>query len=48
MANASLMVGVEKKDFETIAKTAINHGPAIVNPVEVIFEGLLDILNKVY
>lgn len=36
------------KNFKTIAKTAINHGPAIVNPLEITFEGLLYILNKAY
>ena len=41
-------VGVKKEDFETIAKTAINDGAAIVNPVEVTFERVIDILNKAY
>lgn len=41
-------VGVEKRDFEIIAKTAINDGAAIVNPVEVTFERVMNILNKAY
>lgn len=41
-------VGVEKEDFERIAKTAINDGAAIVNPVEVTHERIMDILKKAY
>lgn len=41
-------VGIKTEDFETIAKTAINDGAAIVNPVEVTFDRVMDILNKAY
>ena len=41
-------VGVSKEDFETIAKTAINDGAAIVNPVEVTLDRVIEILNKAY
>lgn len=41
-------VGVNKEDLETIAKTAINDGAAIVNPVEVTFERVMMILEKAY
>lgn len=41
-------VGVKEEDFESIAKTAINDGAAIVNPVEVTFDRVMDILKKAY
>ncbi len=41
-------VGVKKEDFETIAKTAINDGAAIVNPVEVTLDRVMEILEKAY
>jgi len=41
-------VGVKTEEFETISKTAINDGAAIVNPVEVTFERVMDILKKAY
>lgn len=41
-------VGVRKEDFETIAQTAINDGAAIVNPVEVTFDRVIDILKRAY
>ncbi|NMA48794.1 MAG: iron-containing alcohol dehydrogenase [Tissierellia bacterium] len=41
-------VGVRTEDFETIAKTAINDGAAITNPVEVTFERVMEILKKAY
>ncbi|CCQ92986.1 putative alcohol dehydrogenase [[Clostridium] ultunense Esp] len=41
-------VGVKKEDFETIAKTAINDGAAIVNPVEVTFDRVMKILEEAY
>lgn len=41
-------VGVKKEDFETIAKTAINDGAAIVNPVELTFSRVMEILDKAY
>ena len=41
-------VGVKIEDFETIAKTSINDGAAIVNPVEVTFDRVVDILKKAY
>ena len=41
-------VGVSKEDFATIAKTAINDGAAIVNPVEVTLDRVIEILNKAY
>lgn len=41
-------VGVKKEDFEAIAKTAINDGAAIVNPVEVTFDRVMKILEKAY
>ena len=41
-------VGVKIEDFETIAETAINDGAAIVNPVEVTFDRVMEILNKAY
>lgn len=40
--------GVKIEDFETIAKTAINDGAAIVNPVEVTFDRVIEILKKAY
>ena len=41
-------VGVKEEDFETIAKTSMNDGAAIVNPVEVTFNRVMEILNKAY
>lgn len=41
-------VGVKKEDFETIAKTAINDGAAIVNPIEVTFDRVMAILEQAY
>ena len=41
-------VGVRKEDFETIAKTAINDGAAVVNPVELTFDRVMDVLKKAY
>ncbi|MCF6466214.1 iron-containing alcohol dehydrogenase [Clostridium sp. Cult2] len=41
-------VGVNKEDLETIAKTAINDGAAIVNPVEVTFDRVMNILEEAY
>lgn len=41
-------VGVKTEDFETIAKTAINDGAAIVNPVEVTQKRVMEILKKAY
>ena len=41
-------VGVKEEDFETIAKSAINDGAAIVNPVEVTLARVKDILKKAY
>ncbi len=41
-------VGVKEEDFETIAKSAINDGAAIVNPVEVTLARVMDILKKAY
>jgi alcohol dehydrogenase len=41
-------VGVKKEDFSKIAKTAINDGAALANPVEVGYEDVLDILEKAY
>ena len=41
-------VGVKPEDFEKIANTAINDGAAIVNPVEVTFDRVMDILKKSY
>ena len=41
-------VGVEKSDFETIAKTALNDGASITNPVEVTFDRVIKILEKAY
>lgn len=41
-------VGVNKEDFDRIAKTAINDGAAIVNPVEVTHDRIMEILNKAY
>lgn len=40
--------GVKIEYFETIAKTAINDGAAIVNPVEVTFDRVIEILKKAY
>lgn len=41
-------VGVKKEDFETITNTAINDGAAIVNPVEVTYDRVMDILRRAY
>lgn len=41
-------VGVRTEDFETIAKTAINDGASIVNPVEVTFDRVMEILKEAY
>lgn len=41
-------VGVKKEDFEIIANTAINDGAAIVNPIEVTFDRVMEILKKAY
>ena len=41
-------VGVKREDFKTIAKTAINDGAAIVNPVEVTFDRVMEILDNAY
>lgn len=41
-------VGVKKEDFSKIAKTAINDGAALANPVEVSYEAVLNILEKAY
>lgn len=41
-------VGVKNEDFEIIAKAAINDGAAIVNPVEVTFARVMEILNNAY
>lgn len=41
-------VGVKKEDFEMIAHTALNDGAAIVNPIEVTFDRVLEILKKAY
>ncbi len=41
-------VGVKTEDFETIAETAINDGAAIVNPVEVTFDRVMEMLEKAY
>ena len=40
--------GVNKEDFEKIGRTAINDGASIVNPVEVTYEDVIEILNKAY
>lgn len=40
--------GVLEKDFERIAKTALNDGAALANPVEVNYEGIMDILKNAY
>ncbi len=41
-------VGVKPEDFKVIAKTAINDGAAIVNPVEVTFDRVMKILEEAY
>lgn len=41
-------VSVKKEDFEIIANTAINDGAAIVNPIEVTFDRVMEILKKAY
>lgn len=41
-------VNVSKEDFDRIAKTAINDGASIVNPVEVTYDRVIDILNRAY
>lgn len=41
-------VGVKKDDFRLIARTAINDGAAIVNPVEVGYDDVMAILEKAY
>lgn len=41
-------VGVKKEDFPRVAKTAINDGAALANPVEVTYEEVLNILEKAY
>lgn len=41
-------VGVKEEDFNLIARTAINDGAAIVNPVEVTYERVIDVLRKAY
>ena len=41
-------VGVKKEDFQRVAKTAINDGAALANPVEVTYEEVLNILEKAY
>ncbi|MGF7059629.1 iron-containing alcohol dehydrogenase [Brassicibacter mesophilus] len=41
-------VGVKKEDFDRIAKTAINDGASIVNPVEVTYDNVMMILDKAY
>lgn len=41
-------VGVDKSDFETIAKTALNDGASITNPVEVTYDRVIKILEKAY
>lgn len=41
-------VGVKKEDFSRIAKTAINDGAALANPVEVGYEDVLRILAAAY
>lgn len=41
-------VGVKKEDFSRVAKTAINDGAALANPVEVGYEDVLNILERAY
>lgn len=41
-------VGVRKEDFARVAKTAINDGATLTNPVEVTYEAVLEILEKAY
>jgi len=40
--------GVKKKDLEAIARTTINDGAVIVNPVEVSYEDALGVLEKAF
>ena len=40
--------GVKKKDLEAIAKTTLNDGAIIVNPIEVAYEDALAILEKAF
>ncbi|TAH63043.1 MAG: iron-containing alcohol dehydrogenase, partial [Gottschalkiaceae bacterium] len=41
-------VGILEKDFERIAKTALNDGAALANPIEVSYEGIMNILKNAY
>lgn len=40
--------GVQKEDFDKIAKKALNDGAMIVNPKFVIYDDIIDILEKAY
>lgn len=40
--------GVSEEDLDLIAKTAINDGATLANPVEVTYEGVMKILKKAY
>lgn len=41
-------VGVKVEDFPNIAKTAINDGACLANPVEVTYDGVMQILKNAY
>jgi len=41
-------VGVQEKDFERIAKTAINDGAVVMNPRAIALEDVLTVLRKAY
>lgn len=41
-------VGVKREELQDIARTAINDGAAMVNPVEVTFDRVMDILEAAY
>ena len=39
---------VDKKDFDAVAKTALNDGAMLVNPAAVDYDDVVRILNQVY
>ena len=41
-------VKVEKKDFDAVAKTALNDGAMLLNPAAVDYEDVIMILNQAY